>query len=240
MKKLLLLSFLFCWVAGSVKGQKCISGDCKNGHGTCTYAIGDKYVGEWKDAKRNGQGTYTYAIGDKYVGEWKDDKRNGQGTFTWGLSEWAGDKYVGEWKDDKHHGKGTYTYAKGDKDRYVGEYKHGNQHGNGIMYFKNGGSENLVFVNGEKVKTIPSGYLVCGNIGYKWVYENWIEVPGRGDGKSSFFMRQKIKFVNGVTKDIYVRASIFPMYKIRYYATTVEEVKNTSNTSLCQTIQQLK
>ena len=51
------------------------------GQGTMTWANGDKYVGEWKDAKRHGKGTGTYADGDKYVGKWKDDKKIWAGNF---------------------------------------------------------------------------------------------------------------------------------------------------------------
>jgi hypothetical protein len=58
-----------------------------NGHGTWIAGEGkykgDKYVGEWKDAKKYGQGTYTFANGDKYVGEWKDDEKDGQGKMTY-------------------------------------------------------------------------------------------------------------------------------------------------------------
>jgi len=45
-----------------------------NGHGTTTYASGDKYVGEWRDGKYNGQGSWTTAGGDKYLGEYRDGK----------------------------------------------------------------------------------------------------------------------------------------------------------------------
>ena len=53
-----------------------------NGQGTFTYAIGDKYVGEYKDNMINGQGTFTSANGFKYVGEWMNNMMHGQGTIT--------------------------------------------------------------------------------------------------------------------------------------------------------------
>ena len=62
---------------------QCISGNCKNGQGTYTWANGNKYVGEWKDGLMHGQGTYTWTGGNKYVGEYKNDLHHGQGTFTW-------------------------------------------------------------------------------------------------------------------------------------------------------------
>ncbi len=36
-----------------------------------------RYVGQWLDGKMHGHGTYSYADGDKYEGEWKDDKVSG-------------------------------------------------------------------------------------------------------------------------------------------------------------------
>ena len=53
---------------------ECIKGDCNNGYGTYTYANGNKYVGEFKDAKRNGLGTYTFANGTVDKGIWKNNK----------------------------------------------------------------------------------------------------------------------------------------------------------------------
>jgi hypothetical protein len=46
-------------------GQK---GPIKDGHGTMTWANGNKYVGAWKNHKRDGQGTMTCSNGNKYVG----------------------------------------------------------------------------------------------------------------------------------------------------------------------------
>ena len=117
MKKIL---FVLCLCLVSVGYGQCISGDCVNGKGTFTWAAsGNKYVGEWKDAKCHGQGTLIYLNGDKYVGEWKDDKMHGQGTFTYA----NGENYVGGWKEDFKHGQGTFTYANGNKD--VREWKGG-------------------------------------------------------------------------------------------------------------------
>jgi hypothetical protein len=44
-----------------------------NGHGTYTYANGERYVGEWKDDQKHGQGTYAYANGTKKQGQWKEN-----------------------------------------------------------------------------------------------------------------------------------------------------------------------
>ena len=101
MKNLLLVLLVLPFIGF---GQKvCISGNCINGQGTCTYADipGSKYVGEFMNGKKNGQGTFTWADGAKYVGGWMDGKMHGQGTFT---------------KDDGAIVKGLFKNGK-----YVGE-----------------------------------------------------------------------------------------------------------------------
>ena len=108
------------------------TGPLHNCFGTVTWAVGNKYVGEWRDGKRNGQGTVTFANGEKYVGEWENDKRNGQGTYTWA----NGNKYVGEFKDSKLDGLGTVTWANGDK--YVGEHKDGKRDGQATLFRADG------------------------------------------------------------------------------------------------------
>jgi len=80
------------------------SGYFHNCSGSWTYAVGNKYVGEWRDDKFHGQGTFTWADGHKYVGEWRDDERYGQGTFTWA----DGRKWVGQSRDDKQWEGVTY------------------------------------------------------------------------------------------------------------------------------------
>ena len=99
-----------------------------NGQGSATDAIGNKYIGEFKDSKLHGKGTSTTASGEKYVGEFKDGKIHGYGTLTTAI----GEKYVGEIKDGLMHGQGTLTTAIGEK--YVGEFKDGLMSGQGIIY----------------------------------------------------------------------------------------------------------
>ena len=114
---------------------------------TCTWADGEKYVGEYKNDKQHGTGTYTDAK-YQYVGEWKDGKYHGQGTCTWA----NGEKYVGEYKNNKQHGTGTYTQANGDK--YVGEYKNDEQHGTGTYFRADGKMRTGIWVNHKCIETL--------------------------------------------------------------------------------------
>ena len=66
----MVLGLLWC----NVGFAECIKGDCNNGYGTYTYANGNKYVGEFKNAKRNGQGAYTFANGTVDKSIWKNNK----------------------------------------------------------------------------------------------------------------------------------------------------------------------
>jgi len=61
----------------------CIEGDCENGQGTYVYKAGSaKYFGTFKDKNPHGYGTCTYANGDVYVGEWQEGAFGGRGTLT--------------------------------------------------------------------------------------------------------------------------------------------------------------
>ena len=74
--------------------------------------------GAYSSSWNNCFGTYIYmygeAIGDKYVGEFKNGDFDGQGTYTYSSSgEWVGYKYVGEWLNSQYNGQGTLTYPDG-------------------------------------------------------------------------------------------------------------------------------
>ena len=74
--------------------------------------------GTYSSSWNNCFGTYIYmygeAIGDKYVGEFKNGDFDGQGTYTYSSSgQWAGNKYVGEWLNSQYNGQGTLTYPDG-------------------------------------------------------------------------------------------------------------------------------
>lgn len=53
-----------------------------NGYGTCTFADGSKYVGEFKDGLFDGQGSHQYADGSTYVGGFCEGHFSGHGTLT--------------------------------------------------------------------------------------------------------------------------------------------------------------
>jgi len=57
------------------------------------------------------QGTCVYASGDCYTGEWVKDARTGYGKMVYG----GGDEYEGQWVGGRRDGKGTGAYANGDR-----------------------------------------------------------------------------------------------------------------------------
>jgi hypothetical protein len=107
--------------------NRCINGDCKNGHGIYVYNSGMMYEGEWKDGKRHGKGRLIYPDGTMYEGEWKDDRMDGFGIKT--SPAFRAYKYIGEWKKGNKHGKGIQYFAP--DEWYKGEWKNGVKDGYG-------------------------------------------------------------------------------------------------------------
>ena len=66
-----------------------------HGHGTYTWASGDRYEGGWRNGQFHGHGTYTGASGLRYEGEWSNGKPHGYGIATFP----NGPPYEGEWSD---------------------------------------------------------------------------------------------------------------------------------------------
>ena len=101
MKRLIVYAILSYLCITSLSWAACVQGNCYNGKGTYTWAVGqwkgDKYIGEFKNSKRHGQGTYTQSNGNIYVGQFKDGNRNGQGTYYWA----DGRVWKGNWKDNE-------------------------------------------------------------------------------------------------------------------------------------------
>ncbi len=50
-----------------------------NGRGTCRFANGSSYTGEFFNNKREGHGTHEYEDGCVYSGEFRDNRRSGHG-----------------------------------------------------------------------------------------------------------------------------------------------------------------
>ena len=77
------------------------------------------YTGSMREGKLHGHGTYTWANGDRYEGEWREGKSHGQGTHTWA----SGHRYEGQWRDDRPHGYGRRIDPDGE--RYEGQWRNG-------------------------------------------------------------------------------------------------------------------
>ena len=81
----------------------------KEGYGTCRYANGDGYEGQWKGGKPEGRGTYRFADGDVYEGEYKAGKKEGRGTERFA----TGSVYEGQWARGLQHGRGVFRFVIG-------------------------------------------------------------------------------------------------------------------------------
>ena len=127
----------------------CYEGDMKNGKrhgkGTCHYADGDTYVGNWIDNLPSGYGKYTTKGGGWYRGQLHQGKFHGKGTYHYE----SGDVYSGDFVDNQPEGKGLMRWKQGN--RYKGEFKGGKLHGLGTLYYANGTSVRRYFVNGQVV-----------------------------------------------------------------------------------------
>jgi hypothetical protein len=129
------------WMNGKPDGK-----DCKY-----TTAIGNTYVGEYKDGVMDGRGIFNYANGIKYDGEFKNGFMDGNGTVTYT----NGSKYVGEIKRNVKSGYGVLTYSNGT--RYEGQWANNYKNGIGTLY-----STNKVYT-GQWLNGNPNGN---GNISF--------------------------------------------------------------------------
>eukprot|EP00906_Rhabdomonas_costata_P024508 RCo035212 len=125
------------------------------GKGSCKFADGAVYEGEWKDDKMCGQGKF---ITDDftYEGEFKDGSRTGQATVVFLKS---GSVYVGECVEGQRSGAGTYTWKSGAK--YDGSWLNNTRHGLGLYSFPDGTLYSGDFRNGLPLGkgkvTLPDG-----------------------------------------------------------------------------------
>ena len=96
--------------------------------GTCTYADGAVYSGDWEDDQRYGWGKHTFANQDWYEGEWADDTMQGQGRLTL----ISGAYYQCSWHNGQPQ-KGKWYSADGQIE-YDGQFKGMLWHGFGIVH----------------------------------------------------------------------------------------------------------
>ncbi|ELR18159.1 MORN repeatcontaining protein [Acanthamoeba castellanii str. Neff] len=82
----------------------------QHGHGTGTYAQGDRYFGNWKKGKRDAFGVYIGRQGERFFGNWRDDQPRGLGLWIHA----DGTQYLGEFDKGKPSGKGQLRFANGD------------------------------------------------------------------------------------------------------------------------------
>jgi hypothetical protein len=94
-------------------------------HGTGVYIDprGNRYEGDYRNAKKHGMGAYYNINGDVYRGQFKNSEGHGQGTMTFA----NGGTYVGQYVRGREHGKGKLTQPGYLFGKYIfeGEFKRG-------------------------------------------------------------------------------------------------------------------
>lgn len=162
------------WIVGSLwviiaPAQTCLTGNCLNGYGKCSYSQPFEYTyeGNFVDGKWQGEGTLVIPGNLTYTGTFSAHAATGNGTIAYT----NGDRYVGDVMDVKMHGKGIYTYANGKsisgtfKDNfpwsgqghlaltstsyYEGSFQEGKFHGEGTLHQENGDVFTGTFSGGD-------------------------------------------------------------------------------------------
>ena len=99
-----------------------------NGYGKIIFRDSSIYIGNIYENLLHGYGTCQYANGVIYEGNWKNGVRDGAGK----LYLVGGEIYDGNFEIDEINGRGTYIYKDGTY--YVGDFKFGKRVGIGILY----------------------------------------------------------------------------------------------------------
>ncbi|MEG4277128.1 TonB family protein [Microcoleus sp. MON1_C1] len=117
-----------------------------SGPGSCQYANGDRYEGQFLNGKPHGQGIYTFKEEGRYQGEFADGEFNGQG-----VREFAnGKRYEGSFTNGSPSGRGAFTFSNGT--RCEGDIKEGKVNGKGVCQYANKNR-----YEGELLNNVPHG-----------------------------------------------------------------------------------
>ena len=133
---------------GSVYVGNLING-IRTGEGVYTWAVGDKYDGDWENDAMSGVGAYTFSSGNLYVGTLADGVRSGAGVFTWYSNDLIVASYNGEWSNDIMCGNGNYFYSSSDYPKLSGVFENGIPTGTCIYYQNTTFSFETVWVDGS-------------------------------------------------------------------------------------------
>jgi hypothetical protein len=180
---------------GWIDGQK----HGKGRKGTCRWADGSFYKGQWEHGLMHGQGVLDYEDGSNYEGCWFDGKRHGQG----GITLPDGSSYIGQWEHGSMHGWGLMVYysseggkGKGGKGKGRGKDGEGGK-GKAKGKGKGKGKEDKGKGKGGKgskggkgkggewaySKRDGQGKMALGNTFYEG---GWVDGKEHGQGKSTF------------------------------------------------------
>ena len=149
----------------------------KSGHGTCFYADGSIYRGQWGNNKPEGDGTMEYANGSSYKGAWLAGMRSGQGKLIYNNGEFR----EGEWRNDLFiSGMVKEVTPKG---IYVGRISNGAYSGHGIMIYKNGNKYDGMWENG---RFSGKGEMIYASGEIKSYNGEWADGEKTGEGKAIY------------------------------------------------------
>ncbi|XP_066245982.1 MORN repeat-containing protein 3-like [Euwallacea similis] len=101
-------------------------------------ALGDKYIGEWKNDKKAGKGVIITRNGKLYEGDMENNYRHGFGVLAQRTpsTDVYSLRYRGDWKNGKMHGHGLRIYPDGSY--YIGEFRSGKRQGHGQQWYPDG------------------------------------------------------------------------------------------------------
>ncbi len=161
-------------------GNKCISGNCKNGVGKMRYADSSIYDGAWAGGKRQGMGTLTEAE-RSFTGQWNADEHADSGVYTFlhilhsENRAYAKDVRIGRVSDDKLNGEGiliNYTMSMGKLDTQMmwkGHFVNDQLSGKGTWYlpqmvtaYSDSWTDNYHFNDGKTIQ-VKGGEVAEGS-----------------------------------------------------------------------------